>query len=38
MILFRAASDAEPGSIQLVLACNLMQCAGTHLTKSNSMS
>lgn len=38
MILFRAASDVEPGSIQLVLGCNLMQCAGTHLTKSNSMS
>lgn len=38
MILFRAASDVEPGSIQLALGCNLMQCAGTHLTKSNSMS
>lgn len=25
MILFRAASDVEPGSIQLVLGCNLMQ-------------
>lgn len=37
MILFRTASDVEPGSIQLGLACNLMQSAGTLLTESNVM-
>lgn len=34
MMPFRAASDVEPGSVQLAVGCNLMQCAGTHLTES----
>lgn len=37
MILFRAASDVEPGSIQLALGCNLMQSAGTLLRANNLM-